>query len=99
MRENGGHKALFWLDIFKEPRDYQDHLIACLKSHGALREHTPAELEYIDRRLEETRERHEKEKAELTANPEGYNQRNGLGCRGRRIGRGGGRGGNRGSPN
>jgi hypothetical protein len=59
-------------------------------------------LEYIDRRLEETRERLDKEKAELTANPEGNNPRNGLGYRGRgggRGGRGGGRGGNRGSPN
>ncbi len=99
MRENGGRKALFWFDIVKEPRDYQDRLIAYLKSHGALREHTPAELEYIDRRLEETREWLDKEHAERTANPEGYNQRNGLGYRGRTNGRGGGRGGNRGRPN
>ena len=102
MRENGGRKSLFWFDIVKEPRDYQDRLIACLKTHGALREKTLAELEYIDRRLEETRERLDKEKAELPVNPEGYHQRSGLGYRGRgggRGGRGGGRGGTNGSPN
>jgi hypothetical protein len=70
MKENGGRKSLFWFDIVKEPRDYQDQLIAHLKAYGPIQ--GPTAHEFIDKRLEETRTRWDTEQAEKAVDPDGY---------------------------
>ena len=89
LRSNGGRKNLFWFDIVKESREYQDKLMAYLKAHGPLKDISPAEIAYLDERLEDKRAELAREEEEKLKDPEGFRQRRGLGFCNRRGGRGG----------
>ncbi len=89
MRSNGGKKNLFWFDIVKEPREYQDKLMTFLKGYGPMKDASTAELAFLDERLEDKRAELAQEEEEKLKDPEGYKQRRGLGFRSRRGGRGG----------
>jgi len=88
LRTNGNVKNLFWFDIVKEPKEYQDKLIAHLKAHGPLKDKTPTDLAFLDQRLEEKRVEYAREEEERLKDPAAYKQRRGIGYKSRRGGNG-----------
>ena len=86
LKENGGGKNLQWFDIAKEPRAYQDKLMAYLKAYGPIKDQGPTAPEFVDRRLEETRVALAQQ-AENVQDAEGQGRRR-LGYKRQRNGRG-----------
>jgi hypothetical protein len=86
LKENGGRKSLQWFDIAKEPREYQDKLMAYLKAYGPIKDQGPTAPEFVDKRLEETRVALAQQ-AENVQDAEGQGRR-GLGYKRQRNGRG-----------
>jgi hypothetical protein len=86
LKENGGRKSLQWFDIAKEPRDYQDKLMAYLKAYGPIKDQGPTAPEFVDKRLEETRVALAQQ-AENVQDAEGQGRR-GLGYKRQRNSRG-----------
>ncbi len=88
VRKVIGTRRELWI-IVKEPREYQDKLMAFLKPYGPLKDTSPAKITFLDERLEDKRAELAQEEEEKLKDPEGYKQRRGLGFRSRRGGRGG----------
>lgn len=88
LKTNGNKKNLFWFDIVKEPKDYQDKFIAHLKAYGPLKDQSPTKLAFLDQRLEMKCVEYAREEEERLKDSEAYKQWRGIGFKGRRGGRG-----------
>ena len=86
LKENGGRKGLQWFDLAKEPRDYQDKLIAYLKAYGPVKDQGASGADFVDKRMEETREAIARQ-ATRDNDPNGQGRR-GIGFKRTRGGRG-----------
>jgi hypothetical protein len=80
-----GRKSLQWFDLAKEPRDYQDKLVAYLKAYGPVKDQGASGADFVDRRMEETREAMAREAQERDQQGPG---RRGIGFKRQRGGRG-----------
>lgn len=81
LKANGRRKNLQWFDIAKEPRDYQDRLLAHLKAHGPIKDQQGVPgAAFVDKRMEEPRAQLAEDAENKTKDGQG---RRGIGFHGR----------------